>query len=189
MMGTTVGFGNNMGRNGGDSPVSRVSWDQAQSFCGSLTEQERTAGRLPARWEYRLPTEAQWEYACRAGSETLFTFGDDESGLGEYAWFKGNASGVNQHYAHQVGLKQANGWGLYDICGNVQEWCRDWYNTKLPGGLDPEVTTGSKAERVARGGCFRYEAGYCRSETRMSFTPAYRDDDVGFRVAAVRSGQ
>jgi formylglycine-generating enzyme required for sulfatase activity len=101
---------------------------------------------LPNGWEYRLPTEAQWEYACRAGTTTTYCFGDDPKQLGDYAWYKDNA----EARTHAVGQKKANAWGLHDMHGNVWEWCRDAYQGKLPGGEDPEVRAGSY--RVFRGG-------------------------------------
>jgi sulfatase modifying factor 1 len=158
-------------------------------FCTRLTQQERTAGRLPAGWGYRLPTEAQWEYACRAGSATKFSFGDDESGLAEYAWFENNTRDAGQASAHGVGLKKPNGWGLYDMHGNVGEWCRDMYALALPGGRDPEVKQGRDPlapTRVLRGGHWAAPAESCRSAARESRVPssgAY----VGVRVAAVQS--
>jgi formylglycine-generating enzyme required for sulfatase activity len=154
-----------------------------------MTELERAAGRLPSGWEYRLPTEAQWEYACRAGTTTTFTFGDDDSGLGAYAWFDQNTTRVNQRWAHEVGLKQANGWGLYDMHGNALEWCRDGFGGKLPGGLDPEVTEGPVYNRASRGGSFRWAAMQCRSGLRMGSAPFGRHEDVGFRLAAVQSSE
>src|SRR5436309_862561 len=98
-----------------------LNWEQATEFCRALSEQERRDGRLPAGWEYRLPTEAQWEYACRAGTQTQFSFGDIESQLKDHAWYDANA----ERQTHEVGLKRANPWGLHDMYGNVYEWCRD----------------------------------------------------------------
>ena len=108
---------------GPDLPVESVSWHEAMAFCEKLTQREREAGRLPEGYEYTLPTEAQWEYACRAGTTTRFSFGDSDSDLGDYGWYGGNSS----YTTHPVGEKLANPWGLYDMHGNVQEWCRDWY--------------------------------------------------------------
>src|SRR5262249_51063749 len=102
-------------------PVENVSWTNAVEFCRALTEQEHKAGRLPAGWEYCLPTEAQWEYACRAGTQTLYSFGDDESRLGDFAWYINNC----QNRTHEVGQKLPNAWGLHDMHGNVWEWCCD----------------------------------------------------------------
>ena len=102
------------------NPAVYVSWNDAVEFCRKLSQQE---GKT-----YRLPTEAEWEYACRAGTTTCFSFGDSDSSLGDYAWFCGNAWDVDQKYAHRVGQKKPNRWNLYDMHGNVFEWCNDWYD-------------------------------------------------------------
>jgi formylglycine-generating enzyme required for sulfatase activity/predicted Ser/Thr protein kinase len=189
LMGMAVWDGHDLPKRGEKYPALFVTWDEAELFCARMTELERTAGRLPAGWEYRLPTEAQWEYACRAGSETKFSFGDDDSGLGAYAWFDQNTTRVVQRWAHEVGLKQANGWGLYDMHGNAAEWCRDIFGGKLPGGLDPEVTQGTASNRVSRGGSFPWWAMQCRSGMRMGASPSGRHEYVGFRLAAVQPSE
>ncbi len=97
-------------KEGADYPATFVSWDDATDFCSKLTEQERQAGRLSNDWAYMLPTEAQWERACRARTETRFSFGDDQSKLGEYAWYGVNAFDAGEQYAHRVGQKKANPW-------------------------------------------------------------------------------
>ena len=165
----------------GDAGDGKLGADSASDFCEPLTEQERKAGRLPAGWKYSLPTEAQWEYACRAGTSTTFSFGDNENRLGDYGWFVKNAYSVSESYAHGVGLKQPNGWGLLDMHGNLWEWCLDWYLKKLPGGCDPMVRSGG-AGRVIRGGCWGNSVAYCRAARRGGYLPAYRGNDVGFRV-------
>ena len=142
-----------------DCPATYVSWGDATEFCKRLTDLERAAGTLKADEEYHLPTEAQWERACRAGTETAFSFGDDESKLGEYAWFDGNAKKVAERYAHKVGLKKPNPWGLYDMHGNVWEWCSNWYGT-LPGGTDP-VGPEEGSSRVGRGCSWWGNPGDC----------------------------
>ncbi len=106
---------------GPDAPVDQVSWDEANAFCRRLTENLAVLGRF-SELEYRLPTEAEWEYACRAGSRTRFCFGDSESQLGDYAWDAANSGGAT----HPVGQKKANAWGVHDLHGNVREWCQDW---------------------------------------------------------------
>src|SRR5262249_22191884 len=98
-----------------DHPVVNVSWNDASAFCDWIAEKEGV--------HYRLPTEAEWEYACRAGSKTRYSFGDDDKSLGKYAWYSANSGGKT----HQVGAKRANDFRLYDMHGNVWEWCRDWY--------------------------------------------------------------
>ncbi|HEY3967842.1 MAG TPA: formylglycine-generating enzyme family protein, partial [Planctomycetaceae bacterium] len=131
--------GRALAKEGADYPATLVSWDDATEFCRKLTVRERQAGRLPDAWEYTLPTEAQWEYACRARSVTRFSFGDDASKLGEYEWFFKNTFDAGENYPHQVGQKKPNPWGLHDMHGNVWEWCRDVCFWKRPGGRDPEV--------------------------------------------------
>jgi formylglycine-generating enzyme required for sulfatase activity/tetratricopeptide (TPR) repeat protein len=172
-----------------DYPATYVSWDDAMQFCAKLTEMEHQAGRLPTVWKYTLPTEAQWEYACRAGTTTRFSFGNDDSVLSDYAWWGGiigNGNAKSEQYAHTVGQKKANPWGLYDMHGNVWEWCRDWYRRELPGGEDPEVLDWGSG-RAARGGGWDYSAKRCRSSTRAGGNPGYRRDDLGFRIACEES--
>ena len=171
-----------------DCPATFVSWDDATEFCKKLTEIERKAGKLKANEEYRLPTEAEWEYACRAGTTTAHSFGDDESKLGEYAWFHGNAGDAGEKYAHKVGMKKPNPWGLYDMHGNVLEWCSDWYDDPLTGGVDP-VGPEEGSNRVFRGGGWRGVPGGCRSANRFSLDPSSRCDILGFRVARSQSVQ
>lgn len=165
-----------------------ISWDDALKFCEKLTAVERRAGRLPADWKFTLPTEAQWEYACRAGTTTRFSFGDDEARLGEYAWYRENTSRVGEKYAHVVGRRKPNPWGLYDMHANVYEWCRDWYADKLAGGSDPAGASEGSL-RVDRGGGWEDAAKDSRSANRDRSPPDERNNDLGFRVAAVSAGK
>ena len=147
---------------------------------------------LPAGWECRLPTEAQWEYACRAGSTTRYSFGDDSSELGKYAWFKDNANDVGEQYAHRVGQKQANAWGLRDMHGNVLEWCSDWYAESYPAhcsATDDPTGPGSSVRLgfVARGGYWFGTAGVGRSATRLNGKSGLCCYNFGFRVALISS--
>ncbi len=160
-------------------PVEQVTWNDATNYCGKLTQAERTAGRLPAGWSYRLPTEAQWEYACRAGTTTRFYFGDDPSytQLTNYVWYERNSAGTS----HPVGQKPPNRWGLYDMSGNVWEWCADHLGT-YPGGsvTDPAGSVAGAESRPRGGSWFGYDF-YCRSANRDAGNPPYRND-FGFRV-------
>jgi formylglycine-generating enzyme required for sulfatase activity len=159
---------------GKNAPVEEVSWGDAMAFCQKLTERERTAGRLPEGYAFTLPTEAQWEYACRAGTIGAYATDPDET-----SWFDRNSGGTT----HPVGAKQPNLWGLYDMTGNVYQWCADWYANRYPGGeaTDP---TGPDAGTVhiLRGGGWYYDRSYCRSAYR-DFDPGYRANFIGFRVA------
>ena len=179
-------------------PVEYVSWDDAVGFCRLFAEQERKVGRLPPCWEYRLPTEAQWEYACRAGTTTATAFGDSLSS--KQANFKGKPynggePGPSLNRAAPVGSYAANAWGLHDMHGNTFEWCRDWYHPRLPGGADPDLyaarATAARSEhgdisRVRRGGAWSDDGWPCRSAFRLRFEPERRYDHIGFRVVVVQ---
>ncbi|MFM7929249.1 MAG: formylglycine-generating enzyme family protein, partial [Pirellula sp.] len=140
-------------------PVEQVSWEDAVEFCKKLSDlhEEKAAGRV-----YRLPTEAEWEYACRAGSKTAYSFGESPKSLGDYAWFGSNSN--NQ--THPVGEKKANAWGLYDMHGNVWEWCRDRYGDYPKGAVSDPTGPKKGSSRVSRGGSWYYEAAGCRSAYR-----------------------
>jgi formylglycine-generating enzyme required for sulfatase activity len=170
----------------GDDGNEKYEANSASEFCRLLTEKELAAGRVLRGWAYALPTEAQWEYACRAGKSTRFSFGADDSNLGRYAWFSGNAWAVDEKYAHQVLQKLPNAFGLYDMHGNVWEWCRDAYKKGLTGGVDPFVATGRG--RVFRGGGFGNTAVDCRSSHRYGGAPGNRDNFIGFRVVLRPTG-
>ncbi|HVR87625.1 MAG TPA: formylglycine-generating enzyme family protein, partial [Planctomycetota bacterium] len=160
---------------GPDLPVEQVSWDDCQNFLKKLTE--KTRGQLKGRVAM-MPTEAQWEYACRAGTRTRWTFGDNEKGIGEYAWTKENSGGQT----HPVAQKKPNPWGLYDMCGNLWEWCQDW-GAPYPAGdaVDPTgAATGDR--RILRGGSFDYVSAPTRSGYRSRYNPAPRDANDGLRV-------
>jgi formylglycine-generating enzyme required for sulfatase activity len=172
-------------------PVDNVSWGSAVEFCRRFTEHERKAGRLPPGWEYRLPTEAQWEYACRAGSQTAYSFGDDESRLGDFAWYSPllpfGARRTHESRTHEVGQKLPNAWGLRDMHGNVWEWCCDSWRDTVAGGTDPAVANEEASDRVLRGSSWGYPAEDCRSGLRTRSVPAGANYYPGFRVAAVQS--
>jgi formylglycine-generating enzyme required for sulfatase activity len=160
---------------GAQNPVEMVSWDDVAGFCKSLSQK--------ARKTVRLPTEAEWEYACRAGSKTPFYYGDDPncSRLHEYAWYYVNSDSK----VHPVGQKKPNSWGLYDMHGNVWQWCSDWYNEKYYASankVDPQGPD-SGSFRVLRGGWWKGGPLDCRSAVRYGVKPVVRRDDLGFRVA------
>ena len=168
---------------GDELPVEQVSWEDCIKFCEELTKREHDSGALPTGWKYTLPTEAQWEYACRAGTNTKYSFGDSESGLGTHAWYYDNSG----NETHSVGGKKANPWGLLDMHGNVYEWCLDWYDSgfyKSSLQLDP-VNTSAAQNRVFRGGCIYNSAVDLRSAYRYYNTPGYRRGYVGFRLAMI----
>ncbi len=159
---------------GWDRPVENVSWDMAVLFCAKLNELEGAAGRLPAGYAYALPTEAQWEYACRAGTDGLFA-----GKIDEMAWHLGNSGGQT----HPVAKKQPNAWGLYDMHGNVAEWCADWY-AGYPGGeaIDPAGPAGG-IYRVLRGGSCNVSVGHARSGLRVYWGGSFVNRSIGFRLA------
>lgn len=159
---------------GPDAPVERVSWVDAVKFGEVLTERERAAGRLPEGYKYTLPTEAQWEYACRAG-----TSGDYAGDQTQMAWYDDNSGATT----HPVALKQPNEWGLYDMSGNVLEWCFDWYDS-YPGGkvTDPRGPRHGHY-RIARGGSWRAEMHVGRSPSRAGGSSGRLDYTIGFRIA------
>jgi formylglycine-generating enzyme required for sulfatase activity len=165
------------------NPVEQVSWEDCQQFLKTMQEKLGTsAGR------FRLPTEAEWEYACRAGSRTDYSFGNNEADLREHAW----CVGTSLKKTNAVGQKQPNAWGLYDMHGNVWEWCADWYSryyygemTNLSPTKDPSGPTRGST-RVLRGGSWNYDASNCRSARRFWGTPTLRNYACGFRVVCSR---
>lgn len=178
-------------KEGDEYAATYISWDDAIKFCEKITAQESASGRLPPGWQYTLPTEAQWEYACRSRTTTRFSFGNDESALNGYAWWGGLVGGgnaIDEQYAHKVGQKKANRWGLNDMHGNVWEWCRDWYDQQSMGGTDPQGPLEGSA-RVYRGGAWSDDAKFCRSSFRNSDDPSNRGGALGFRLAGVPSGK
>jgi len=161
-------------------PVEWVSWNDATNYCARLTARELAAGRLLAGWAYRLPTEAEWEYASRAGSTNRFSYGDDPAYalLGNYAWYSTNSGGTT----HTVGGKQPSPWGLYDMSGNVWEWCQDWYEAYPGGSVTNPQGSPSGSGRVVRGGSWDGVPLHYRSAFRNSVVPAGFNQSLGFRV-------
>ena len=161
---------------GDDRPVEYVSWHDAMKFCKKLNEM----GKAPKGWKFTLPTEAQWEYAARGGNKSRGYKYSGSNDLGEVAWYNRNSGSET----HPVAAKRANELGLYDMCGNVEEWCLDWYDSYGGSATDPTgPATGSL--RVRRGGSWCYDARYCRSADRGDDDPGLRCNDLGFRLALV----
>jgi formylglycine-generating enzyme required for sulfatase activity len=169
-------------------PVNNVSWFDAVRFCNRLSELEDLApcyvlGKNEAViWRreatgYRLPTEAEWEYACRAGTSTRWSFGEDESELGRYAWYGANS----ESDSHPVGEKEPNPWGLYDIHGNVYEWCWDWFGPYPQETTEDPLGPAEGEGRVLRGGSFDFSPGNLRSAIRGWGQPEDRGGVIGFR--------
>ena len=163
-----------------DHPVEQVSWNDVQIFIKKLNESKGLKGckgfPIDPSGCYRLPTEAEWEYAVRAGTTSAYFFGNDPSQVGYYVIYNKNSENQTQ----RVGSKSPNPYELYDVYGNVWEWVQDAYKKSLPRGKDPLVTTGS--ERVIRGGSYHYRADYLGSFFRFRFFSFYRDKDIGFRL-------
>jgi formylglycine-generating enzyme required for sulfatase activity len=163
-------------------PVELVTWHQANAFCEALSKlpAEREAGRF-----YRLPAEAEWEYACRAGTQTQYSFGDSIEQLADHAWCSGNARGRS----HPVAQKQPNAWGLHDLHGNVAEWCADQYaayrTERMFAGPDRE----SESVRVVRGGGWLLGPEHCRSAVRGAVAPSVSLPHLGFRVVMEMEGR
>lgn len=168
-------------------PVSNVTWSDATNYCAKLTELRLATGSIPPGSRYRLPTEAEWECAARAGTTTRFSYGDDPGYLSvtNYAWFLDFA--ILDLTVHPVAQKLPNPWGLYDMHGNVWEWCQDGFGP-LPGGIqmDPTgPTDNSSGEKALRGGAYDYPNSSCRSASRIFRFASWPDSDVGFRVVLV----
>jgi formylglycine-generating enzyme required for sulfatase activity len=176
VMGARPGQGESFVKEGPDYPAVYVNHDDAVEFCRRLSKQEGM--------EYRLPTEAEWEYACRAGTTTAHSFGDDEAKLGQYAWYVKNAWDIGEEYAHRVGQKLPNPWGLYDMHGNVWEWCQDWYGPYGSQKVVSDPVGPAQGEyRVLRGGSFAIQASNVRSANRNNVQPVARYSIGGFRAA------
>jgi formylglycine-generating enzyme required for sulfatase activity len=183
-----------------DWPVDSVSWDEAIEFCKKLTDtpEEKRAGR-----KYRLPTEAEWEYACRAGTSTRYSFGDSDKELLGSAWFAANSGDrnlfsklsseknrsrimeeltKNRCRSHSVAGKNANRWGIHDMHGNVWEYCSDWYGPYEPGPVTDPKGPPRGDDVVLRGGGWSGLAGDCRSAARDRCPPNHHEHGIGFRI-------
>jgi len=165
---------------GSDNPVEKVSWNDVMEFCKKLTDKEHASGRLPSNYKYTLPTEAQWEFAARGGKQSKgykYSGSDDLDGVG---WYSSNSEGKT----HPVGQKSSNELGLYDMSGNVYEWCSDWYDSDYYDGgsmTDPKGAS-SGSYRVIRGGGWFINTGICRSADRSYSVPTSKSRNLGFRI-------
>ena len=166
---------------GARRPVEQVSWNDAVKFCKKLTEREQAAGRLPSGYEYRLPTEAEWEFAARGGTKSCGYKYSGSDNIGSVAWYDDNSDGKT----HEVGTKYANELGIYDMSGNVFECCNDWYGDYFGGSVTDFTGASSGSDRVNRGGSWGSIAGDCRSAGRSWGRPSYRIIDLGFRLARI----
>ena len=169
LMGTNNGY-----YKGTNLPVEQVSWNDCQEFVGKLNGKVRG-------YEFRLPTEAEWEYACRAGTATEYSHGDGATNLADYAWFTGNA----EKRTHPVGEKKPNPWGLHDMHGNVWEWCQDWYGPYPGGEVTDPIGAQSGTTRVIRGGSWSHGGRDLWSSFRLRFRSDFRFRSIGVRVVSL----
>jgi len=177
---------------GGGNPVEQVRWSDAVRYCNARSRLEGLEACYDLKtWEcnfdadgYRLPTEAEWEYACRAETKTAYFFGDNPSKLGSYAWYEDNSGGKPQ----PVGEKRPNPWGLCDMCGNVWEWCNDYYKVDYYQEGPEENPRGPKTgeNKVVRGGAWKFSAESCRSGYRYNEDPGYVDACFGYDIYGFR---
>jgi formylglycine-generating enzyme required for sulfatase activity len=159
---------------GDNRPVEQISWHEAVEFCKRL---EKKTNR-----QFRLPSEVEWEYTCRAGSTTSYCFGSNDSQLGNYAWLSTNSGSET----HPVGQKSPNNWGLYDMHGNVWEWCADHWHSDYQGAPSDSkawLSSDNSSSRLLRGGSWNDSSGSCRSANRGNNYPDYRFSNYGFRLA------
>jgi formylglycine-generating enzyme required for sulfatase activity len=181
---------------GTDVAVYWINFDEAAAYCAELSRRGHRSGTLPAEWAFSLPTEAQWEYACRAGTAGATSFGDS---MGRHqANFAGESTDRRVRptgASRNVRSYPPNPWGIHDMHGNVWEWCRDYYHPRLPGGTDPDLhdlkgtpNRDGTFSRVRRGGAWIEPGWACRSACRLRYEPHRRSDHIGFRVVVIERG-
>lgn len=181
-----VVMGNNPSKwKGPRNSVEMINWDEAKTFCEKVTKMLRERKLIKADQEIRLPSEAEWEYVCRAGSDDAYSFGNNEEDLTFYAWYDKNSKG----YDPPVGAKKPNAWGFYDMHGYIMEWCADdWVPNyeDAPTDGSPQINKKSQ-EKVLRGGSWASSAEMCRSAHRMHALRTAKDDKIGFRCVLAQS--
>lgn len=160
-------------------PVEKVKQVDAAAYCAAITRRERAAGKLPDGLAYRLPTEAEWENACRAGSTNQFSFGDDTALADQFAWTSENADAAT----HPIGQKKSNAWGLHDMHGNVWEWCADWFEPYPQMNLTDPIGPSTSKFKVFRGGSWNHAIEFARSSNRFMMAADAGIHFVGFRIA------
>lgn len=177
----TAVSGGNPSRFQGDSnrPVEKITFLQASNYCATVTRRERAAGRLPTAYEYRLPTEAEWEYAGHAGVTNQFSFGEDTRLGDQFGWTAENSEATT----HPVGLKRPNAWGLYDMHGNVGEWCSDWFEPYPAAPVSDPVGPAASKFKVFKGGGWDKDLQFARISSRFMMAPSNGIHFVGFRLA------
>ncbi len=167
-----------------DRPVEWVNWADAVNFCKKLTERDQNSGTIARNQEYRLPTEAEWEYACRAGTKgaVYVNYGNRDVELGKIAWWRGNSD--NRTHTVMEKWQGANAWGLYDMIGNVAEWCSDWFDDYPNGPATNPKGPGPRASKVLRGASWRLGQKHARSAFRDASSPGFGySNATGFRPA------
>jgi sulfatase modifying factor 1 len=175
-------------RTGSQLPADYIDWYEAMSYCQMLTDLEREEGGIVEGQRFQLPTEAQWEYACRAGTTTAFSFGNDISVLKDHAWFLDNTWDAGEGWPHEAGTRKPNGWGIHDMHGNVWEWCVDRFVVNPPGGINPYTVGSGRSQRTCRGGCWNTPPESLRSAARGELSSTgVRFSGIGFRMVLVLS--
>lgn len=180
---------------GDDMPAYWITFEAAERFATEITRRAHASASLPRTWRFSLPTEAQWEYACRAGTTSAWAFGDAlDSERANFSTRLPVRAVEAVGSSTRVGRYSANAWGLHDMHGNVWEWCRDWFHSTLPGGTDPDLSNvpgmqnrDGSYSRVRRGGAWIESAAFCRSACRLPYEPQRDSDHIGFRVCVVRA--
>ena len=164
---------------GKDHPVENVTWKESMAFCEALNKKIKSSKTIPKGMRFRLPSEAEWEYAARAGTKSVYFFGDKPSAIGKFAWISDNS----RDGSRPVKTKKPNPWGFYDVYGNVREWCLDGYDVRPKQKLIDPVIGWKNMDKVNRGGSWDSCEDCCKTGSRSNFGKDYKSNDIGFRVA------